>query len=515
MPTAVSASASAPEPTIGDSALQAIRGVFHAADYTPEGIAARLKLEDLSLAPAARKDVPKLLYRLQGEDPLDVLIALFLLNVVVGRGVFESAIGPTSAEQWEEAGLVRFEGDRVLAVERVTPIDRLLIATDTAWHPKRTTDPGLQVMSVSGSTEILHHLMVRRPGARVLDLGTGSGALALLAAASASSVVGIDLNPFAIERARFNARFNGVTNARWEVGDWFAPVEGEQFELIVTNPPFVISPESTAMYRDSGRPLDSLCAELVGRIPPYLAPGGFAQVLCNWAVRRGDGPYDRLRGWTENTGCDAFTLVMKVDDPADYAVNWLCQGEPPPAEEYQKRFTAWMQHYQDSGIEAIGYGLLTLRRPVATQSDRRPWFYVGTDSQLAKPFGDVILRAFDRYDFLAQTDDSRLLATRLRTAPAFAWDQTVRPRPQGWELVRSRLRLDAGLSYTLDAGATLATLLAACRGDRPVGQVMAEIAARFGEDPNQYARANLPALRSMLEMGFLDPLNDVTQAGPG
>jgi release factor glutamine methyltransferase len=75
-----------------------------------------------------------------------------------------------------------------------------------------------------------------RPGERVLDMGTGSGVNAILAARAGGEVVGVDLNPAAVDAARANAERNGVA-AVFAVSDMFSAVEGD-FDLAVIDPPF-------------------------------------------------------------------------------------------------------------------------------------------------------------------------------------------------------------------------------------------------------------------------------------
>src|SRR5918997_5568589 len=78
-----------------------------------------------------------------------------------------------------------------------------------------------------------------RPGARVLDLCTGSGAIAVSAAlAGAGEVTAIDVSRLAVLSARLNARLNGV-RVRALRGDLLAPVTGERFDAIVSNPPYL------------------------------------------------------------------------------------------------------------------------------------------------------------------------------------------------------------------------------------------------------------------------------------
>ncbi|WP_308212362.1 methyltransferase domain-containing protein [Actinomadura madurae] len=73
------------------------------------------------------------------------------------------------------------------------------------------------------------------PGARVLELGTGTGAVALAAARAGCRVVAVDVSAQAVLAARVNARMRGLP-VRVLRGDLFAPVAGEEFDVIVANP---------------------------------------------------------------------------------------------------------------------------------------------------------------------------------------------------------------------------------------------------------------------------------------
>ena len=126
---------------------------------------------------------------------------------------------------------------------------------------------------MSPPARLLARLTVRAAAGRVLDLGCGGGVQALLAARHAESVVGVDLNPRALAFARFNARLNRVHNVEWREGDLFAPVAGERFDLVVSNPPYVVSPESWLLFRDGGGAGDGICARIVGGLGSHLAEG--------------------------------------------------------------------------------------------------------------------------------------------------------------------------------------------------------------------------------------------------
>jgi release factor glutamine methyltransferase len=81
-----------------------------------------------------------------------------------------------------------------------------------------------------------------KKGARVLDMGTGSGILGIIAAKQASEVLAVDINPFAVSCAKQNAKHNNVGNVEFLQGDLFAPLaQGAKFDLILFNSPYLPS----------------------------------------------------------------------------------------------------------------------------------------------------------------------------------------------------------------------------------------------------------------------------------
>ncbi|MFC9502425.1 HemK2/MTQ2 family protein methyltransferase [Streptomyces sp. NPDC057002] len=117
------------------------------------------------------------------------------------------------------------------------------------------------------------------PGAEVLDVGTGTGALALAAARRGLRVTAVDVSRGAVWAARLNARLAGLP-LRIRHGNLFDPVRGESFDLILANPPYVPAPGGGREPRGSARAwdaggdgrlvVDRICREA----PALLRPGG-------------------------------------------------------------------------------------------------------------------------------------------------------------------------------------------------------------------------------------------------
>ena len=105
------------------------------------------------------------------------------------------------------------------------------------------------------TSKFLARFAVRRRSRATLDLGTGSGILSLDASRFSDLVVATDLNERAVAFARFNARLNGIENIEVIAGDCFAPVAGRRFDLILSNPPFFITPNADYLFCEN--PMES------------------------------------------------------------------------------------------------------------------------------------------------------------------------------------------------------------------------------------------------------------------
>src|SRR5215217_2555767 len=124
----------------------------------------------------------------------------------------------------------------------------------------------------------------RQPQARgaVLDVCTGSGALAVAAAlASATSVTAVDVSRRALLSARINARLNGV-KVRTRRGSLLDAVPGERFDLIVSNPPYLPGDDTDvsgeARHIEGGFDGRELLDRLIAAAPAHLNPGGLLMV---------------------------------------------------------------------------------------------------------------------------------------------------------------------------------------------------------------------------------------------
>jgi hypothetical protein len=284
--------------------------------------------------------------------------------------------------------------------------------------------------------------------------------------------VATDLTERALRVARLNLELNDVSNVELRQGSLFEPVGDERFDLIVSNPPFVISPDTDVVFRDAGLEGDEISRLVVQGAAEHLEPGGQAAMLICWAHGADDDWRDRVQTWLDGTSCDAWLVRYVSEDPLEYALKWT-------GEEAAGRWTAY---YEGASIGVLTTGGLVLRKRANGAAGR----LVSADAE-SGPTGsasDQIARVFDALEFAGDLRDERLRLAPHVLDEQLAWvDGTYRH-------VRLAIRLDegAGVEVPVDPGALPA--LFALDGSRPVQELPG-------------ADAALPTIRRLFEAGFV------------
>jgi SAM-dependent methyltransferase len=479
---------------------QRLREVLESVNYTDAGILEALRVKDF---PSIREtDVPLLLRRTNRGTQLDTLIRLFLIEVPADAEAVQRALRPMKLDTWAKAGLVEIDGSSVAAAVKLLPFRDLVLAFDLPGRLRSARSENY-VMGIGSSSLTLSNLTVRRHARLTLDLGTGCGIQALLAAQHSDQVLAVDRNPRAVQLTAFNAKLNGISNVKCFQGDLFEPVRGHTFDLVISNPPFVISPETRYIYRDSGMQADEICRKIVRQAPQFLGEGGYCQILCNWAEYSGQDWRERLEGWFEGAGCDVWVIRSETRDGGTYAATWIRYTERAEPEHFAQRLEEWMAYYEQQRIDAIGAGLITMRRSSAHAN----WFRAddGPEKMLG-PRGDHVVRGFELRDFLETVrDDSALLNTRLCVSPNVRLERHSVPSAQGWVEEVTRVHLTRGLAYSGNIDPFVANLIIGCNGQQRLGKLLADMESSLGVDPANITSTFCGVVRQLIDRGFLLP----------
>ncbi|THA62364.1 class I SAM-dependent methyltransferase [Streptomyces sp. A0958] len=486
-----------------------LREALLAAAFTADGLLDQLGAP--AYAALARSETVPALRATRGEAPLDTLVRLFLLQrpVPAGRAAAVLPLVECVADGW----LTETDGE-VRATVDVRPYSGpegqdWFIVSDLGCAVGGAGGIGSRekgvVLGIGGASTTLAGITVRRPVASALDIGTGSGIQALHAAQHATRVTATDLNPRALAFTRLTLALSGAAPADLREGSLYEPVGAETFDLIVSNPPFVISPGARLTYRDGGMAGDDLCRTLVQQTGDRLNEGGFAHFLANWQHTEGEEWQDRVRSWVPD-GCDAWIVQREAQDVTQYAELWLRDSgdhRTDPA-EYEARYDAWLDEFEARRAKSVGFGWITLRKSAAAAAGEPSIVIEEWPHAVEQPLGPAIEAHFARQDYLREQDDAALLAAHFTLAAEVVQEQVGLPGAEDPEHVV--LRQSRGMRRATKVDAVGAGFAGVCDGSLPAGRILDAIAQLMNEDPVLLRDRTPQAIRLLVEEGFLEPL---------
>ena len=432
-------------------------------------------------------------------DPLATLIRLFVLQQPVAAEAVARAL---PVPPLLSAGILARDDDSFRATLDIRPYDSpddgasgWLVSDHAATlDTARATARPDHVLGVSPASTTLAQLTIRNPVARALDLGTGCGVQTLHLARHAETVVATDLNPRAVMCAELSLALSGV-EADLRVGSLYDPVPDETFDLVVTNPPFVMSPpeKSRLTYREGGFDADGLMQAVVTQGIGHLAPGGVLQVLGNWAHLQ-DQPWpDRLSAWLDDASvpCDVLVLEREVLDPYEYVEIWLADAGLAGSAEYDTRYREWVDYFDRLGIEAVGMGWLTIRR-TARPPQRR---FESWPHAVQQPVGPLLGRWLD--DIApSQASDVEILDACWRLSP-YVSQETI-GEPGAADPTHVVLRQQTGLCRAVEVDTALGGVVGACDGTLALGQIIGAVAGILDLSADALTGDLLPRFRRLV-----------------
>ncbi len=217
--------------------------------------------------------------------------AEILLGLVTGKArTFILAFGET---QLSEAQLA--ELDALLARRAAGEPVAYLTGVREFWSLPLMVSPATLIPRPDTEC-VVEQALARLPiePCRILDLGTGTGAIALALASERPDcqVVAVDKVPDAVDLAQRNAARLNIANIDIRQSDWFSAVQGDRFQLIVSNPPYIDSEDEHLQQGDVRfEPLSALVASdagladigyLIREARAFLEPGGWLVLEHGW-----------------------------------------------------------------------------------------------------------------------------------------------------------------------------------------------------------------------------------------
>lgn len=531
--------------------IAALAEDLRALDYTVDGVerllgpAAYEALDRDQLVPAklATERKPEA----HAPEPLAAVVRLWLVGEDVEEAHLAAALPGLGLAGLAALGLATNDGGRFRADVDLRPYafdaTNLWVASDLGAHQR----PGVlrhdHVLGIGQASLTLAQLTIRREVDRALDLGTGCGIQLFHLLSHARHVTATDISERALAFTRFNLLLNApaldldpdnlTERVSLRLGSLLDPVAGERFDLVVSNPPFVITPRTSETaadelftYRDGGLPGDDIVATLVRRLPSALAPGGVAQMLGNWEIPS-DAPswHSRLESWLD-PDTEAWVIQREQLSPAAYAETWLRDAsENRDPQLYERVYRAYLEDFGTRNVEAVGFGMVWLRRAGAAPGSDGGGEIKAHDAgggenkahdagrgmlrrfeeltyPLEQPIGPHLAAAVERHDWLdAHRGD--FADQRLAVAEDVTEERHQRPGAEHPGVIL--LRQGGGLRRTNLMSSELAGLVSASDGELTVGQLVTALAALLEQPGEEFAARLLEETRNLVLDGFLLP----------
>lgn len=478
-----------------------------------------------------------------------VLTALFMLGEPVGAAALETALPRTGVAGALAIGLV-------VPTQSASGEQRYAPAVDLRPHEAEDAHGSVRwwvasdlgelvtgqalapdhVLGIGRAGLTLAALTPRKPVETALDLGVGCGIQTLYLLRHVRQVVATDISARALEFTAFNVALAGVDSARVQLrqGNLLEPVAGQRFDLIVSNPPFVITPPSVRQaglplmeYRDAGGPI---LPALVRGLEDHLNPDGVAVMLGNWEHREGTSWRTSVNQWIGKS-LDAWIIQREVQDPVEYAAMWLRDGGLTPERSgvaFENALAAWQEDFDSRQVSGVGMGYLVFHAPsVAATSGPggtalegqtapeepasdaaapgtvvEPWRVleeVPTSGQGA--LGEHVAQVIAAHEALRGLDDAQVAALKLHTASGLSKEEALTPTPVPTAPV---IRQAEGFGRVIAVGMPEVALLSASdEGLLTVAQIAAAVASLTSEDPAAVLADMVAATRTFAHAGMV------------
>jgi SAM-dependent methyltransferase len=434
------------------------------------------------------------------------LARLFAYGDALGESLLKDLLGEHLVASLLASGLLLRDEARDGAIAcpfELRPFENLFLLAD---DPTGGRDA---VMPPAGTTHHLARLMPAHPTGRVLDVGCGPGSLALTAASrSANEVLGTDVNPRAIALANFSARLNGI-QAQFELGDLTAPARGSRWDLVVSQPPFVIQPPdaSAITFLHGGPSGEELALRLLAEIPDVLAPGGRALMLME-AVARPDEPlHSRMRPALGDAPVDLLVLAAPGAPPAMQVIAYATLEVPDGGPAYPVAAQKYLDQLDRLHVAEFQLALVVLR---AAPVDRTGWRRLAATvpvASIARGDTNALERLLAGVD-LAALDDTRLRQRSVSPARHARWVDE-RPQPDPASSSSRFVRFGAGSFGSDLAISDERFAMAASLHHAPTISAAIEAYAGADHEPAENVeRALLGFVREGLMRGLFEPRPD-------
>ncbi|MGH7468669.1 MAG: methyltransferase [Longimicrobiales bacterium] len=450
--------------------FQSLKALLTEVDYTEAGICARTRSKSISTF-EHRVDLPL-------EDALSACILLFLHDDPVAQSFFTRVMPADAVDLMQALGLLQFDvarPDHFRAPLSIYPIRGFYLVSDQLFTVVglngRKIPEDVVYPALANTTCDFLDGMPETDFSALLDLGTGTGIAALLAARSgAGQVWAVDITERSSRMCEYNARLNGIDRVTVRTGDLYEPVNGLTFDRIVAHPPYVPEPETHLIYRDGGADGEQITRRIITGLPQYLRPGGSLYCRCLASDRKGAPLEQRIRAMLGPSHKE-YDVVLATNvgvSPAHFYLSDVVDGTVSFTS-----FEQYLKSFREVAVENLIIAFIHIYRhdrPQTPLTVRRTF----TNRMYASPSSIAWLVAWERAG-LNPEFSRQLVSARPTVSPYAKIQLTHQMRDGRLRALVGSASTDYPFGFSTESSPGIVLLLGACDGSRTVAELHDEM----------------------------------------
>lgn len=519
--------------TIDQTTGNTLRHALNHHRFTPAGLR-ELWGADIDDALTRNNAAPARWFLTGRTDPLSVLANLFVCAATMDAEVVRTSLGTHLFDVATATGALLERAGTVHAPFALRSIEMPSGLRDQAGEPTPDSTPGHIwlfsdhgtlvrdepvagdfVLGVGGAGRTLLNITPRTPVRTSLDLGAGCGIQAIALARHCDHVIATDISPRALAFTQANATLNGAHNIETRQGSLFEPTP-EKFDLIVSNPPFVITPQghtTTLEYRDGGHTGDQLMRALLAQLPNHLTTSGTACLLGNWEITTAEHSTDPTH-WVPDT-VDISVIEREQLTPAHYAETWIRDGGVVPgSSRWNADTAAWLDDFASRGVTRIAFGWIQVRaraeEHTGASDDHPPALPVRHFESRPGPLGanpggiaQFLDVRFDLIQWLNQADDKELLDTAFIRNEGVVEHRHFTPGDESPTTIT--IEVGTGFAREMTVDTAFAGCIGVADGSLTLRAVAHALAQLLDVEPDMLASQLVAQVREAVVSGILYP----------
>lgn len=476
-----------------DEQFAAVRRLFIENDFNEKSVCDQFDLRAVS---EYRLDIPRPTPEEPPASNAEVLIRLFLEGLYVPGSELQR-LHPQAISILRAVGLIQSgpEPDQYMATAAVVPSNDLFLVSDRWSNPDRSPFSTHEDIVYPGhipNTQVFIESLPKDPCDSLLDIGTGTGVAALVAARDyAKETVAADIAASCTQCASFAARLNGLPNCQSALGSLFEAVEGRTFDRIIAHPPYVPVLKKKWTFHSGGQDGEDIIRGIITGLPAALRPGGSFHGITLGSDRKGAPWQDRIRGFLGEHGqeFDIYVIERKDLELKQFAERSALENNGGLREVKE-----WEAVFERLGITALVYGSIIIRRHAENRkgfSARRPTGRHTKGRELAW---------LVNWETAAHQEGilDKVLRQRLSARPNLPLEVNHTLEDSDWKPRRYMLHLDYPFHVRCDVHPWMLSMLTQCNGTHTTLEVLAQLQAKkvlpAGLPEREFAAALLPLI---------------------